>query len=50
MPETLARARAILKSTFGYDDFRPGQGEVIEAALRGDDLLAVMPNGSGKSM
>src|SRR5215203_6748932 len=50
MPETLARARAILKSTFGYDDFRPGQGEVIEAALRGDDLLAVMPTGSGKSM
>jgi ATP-dependent DNA helicase RecQ len=50
MPESLARARAILKSTFGYDDFRPGQGEVIEAALRGDDLLAVMPTGSGKSM
>jgi ATP-dependent DNA helicase RecQ len=50
MPEPLARARAILKSTFGYDDFRPGQGEVVEAALRGDDLLAVMPTGSGKSM
>jgi ATP-dependent DNA helicase RecQ len=43
-------ARAILKSVFGYDDFRPGQWEVIEAALGGRDVFAVMPTGSGKSM
>ncbi|HEV7257435.1 MAG TPA: DNA helicase RecQ [Bosea sp. (in: a-proteobacteria)] len=43
-------ARAILKSVFGYDDFRPGQWEVIEAALSGRDVFAVMPTGSGKSM
>ncbi|AMJ62370.1 DNA helicase RecQ [Bosea sp. PAMC 26642] len=43
-------ARAILKSVFGYDDFRPGQWEVIEAALDGRDVFAVMPTGSGKSM
>lgn len=43
-------ARAILKSVFGYDDFRPGQWEVIEAALAGQDVFAVMPTGSGKSM
>lgn len=43
-------ARAILKSVFGYDDFRPGQWEVIEAALAGRDVFAVMPTGSGKSM
>ena len=48
--EALARARAVLKSTFGYDDFRPGQGEIVAAALAGDDLLAVMPTGSGKSL
>ncbi len=45
-----AGARAALKTVFGYDDFRPGQGEVIGAALAGEDVLAVMPTGSGKSM
>ncbi|AZO79679.1 MULTISPECIES: DNA helicase RecQ [unclassified Bosea (in: a-proteobacteria)] len=45
-----SEARAILKSVFGYDDFRPGQWEVIEAALGGRDVFAVMPTGSGKSM
>lgn len=43
-------ARTILKSVFGYDDFRPGQWEVIAAALEGRDVFAVMPTGSGKSM
>ncbi|MCX5494981.1 DNA helicase RecQ [Kaistia dalseonensis] len=46
----LTRARAALKSVFGYDDFRPGQDEVIGAVLSGEDVLAVMPTGSGKSM
>ncbi|MBN9020173.1 MAG: DNA helicase RecQ [Rhizobiales bacterium] len=46
----LARARAALKQVFGYDDFRPGQDEVIGAVLAGEDVLAVMPTGSGKSM
>lgn len=45
-----SQARAILKSVFGYDDFRPGQWEVIAAALSGRDVFAVMPTGSGKSM
>ncbi|MEN5084176.1 DNA helicase RecQ [Bosea sp. TWI1241] len=45
-----SQARALLKSAFGYDDFRPGQWEVIEAALAGRDVFAVMPTGSGKSM
>jgi len=43
-------ARTILKSVFGYEDFRPGQWEVIAAALEGRDVFAVMPTGSGKSM
>ena len=30
-----SEARAILKSVFGYEDFRPGQWEVIAAALAG---------------
>lgn len=45
-----SQARATLKTVFGYDDFRPGQWEVIEAALDGRDVFAVMPTGSGKSM
>jgi ATP-dependent DNA helicase RecQ len=30
--------------------FRPGQQAVIEAALRGEDVLALMPTGAGKSL
>ncbi len=50
MPDSLHAARSTLKSTFGYDDFRSGQREVIEAVLSRRDVLAVMPTGSGKSM
>jgi ATP-dependent DNA helicase RecQ len=39
-----------LRRVFGYDAFRPGQREVIEAVLAGREVLAVMPTGSGKSM
>jgi ATP-dependent DNA helicase RecQ len=50
MTSRLDEARAALKTTFGYDDFRPGQDEVIGAVLDGTDVFAVMPTGSGKSM
>ena len=40
----------ILKDVFGFDSFRPGQGEVVDAVLAGDHVLAVMPTGSGKSL
>jgi ATP-dependent DNA helicase RecQ len=50
MPWDLAAARERLKIVFGYDDFRPGQGEIVAAALAGEAVLAVMPTGSGKSM
>ena len=39
-----------LSSTFGYQTFRPGQQDVIDAALSARDCLAVMPTGSGKSL
>ncbi|MBG0811037.1 DNA helicase RecQ [Methylosinus sp. H3A] len=44
------QARALLKSVFGYEDFRPGQAEIIAAVLAGEPVLAIMPTGSGKSM
>jgi ATP-dependent DNA helicase RecQ len=43
-------ARSALKAIFGYDDFRPGQAEIIDWILAGEDVFAVMPTGSGKSM
>jgi ATP-dependent DNA helicase RecQ len=50
MTDPLAAARARLLAVFGFDGFRPGQDEVIARVLAGDDVLAVMPTGSGKSL
>jgi ATP-dependent DNA helicase RecQ len=50
IPPLPARARELLKSVFGYDDFRPGQEQAIARVVAGQPLLAVMPTGSGKSM
>lgn len=41
---------SLLKSVFGFDSFRPGQGEVVEAVIEGQDTLAIMPTGGGKSL
>ena len=43
-------ARASLRSVFGFDSFRPGQEEVVQAVLDGENVMAVMPTGSGKSL
>ena len=39
-----------LKAYFGYDAFRGGQEQVIDALLAGRDALAIMPTGAGKSI
>src|SRR5512147_18658 len=43
-------ARSILKDTFGYDEFRGFQAEVIEHVVAGGDALVLMPTGGGKSL
>ncbi len=42
--------QSILKTTFGFDTFRPLQREVIENVLARRDTLAIMPTGGGKSL
>ena len=43
-------AQEILKQYFGYDSFRPGQDELVQAILSGRDTLGIMPTGAGKSI
>lgn len=50
MNTRMERAKQLLKTAYGYDSFRQGQAEVIEALLRDDDALVVMPTGAGKSL
>ena len=42
--------RRVLKEIFGFDDFRPGQEQAVDALLAGRNVLSVMPTGSGKSL
>ena len=47
MPGSLT---GLLQRHFGHAGFRPGQEPVVQCAIDGHDLLAVMPTGSGKSL
>ena len=40
----------ILKKYFGYENFRTGQESIINHILKGEDVLGIMPTGSGKSI
>ncbi len=41
---------ALLHSIFGFSGFRPGQAEIVDAVLAGQNTLAIMPTGGGKSL
>ena len=47
---TVTSVAEILTSRFGYDEFRPGQRQVVESLLAGRSALAVFPTGAGKSL
>ena len=46
----LRSAREVLKSYWGFDTFRPLQEEIIQSVLAGNDTLALLPTGGGKSV
>jgi len=46
----LDRAEALLGSVFGYSSFRLHQAAIVEALIEGQDVLALMPTGGGKSL
>jgi ATP-dependent DNA helicase RecQ len=50
MTQSVASPDTVLREVFGYQSFRPGQRQVIEAVLAGRDCIAVMPTGAGKSL
>ncbi len=43
-------AREVLRTVFGYPDFRPGQREAVDAVLAGRDAAVLLPTGAGKSL
>ncbi|MFP4460139.1 MAG: DNA helicase RecQ [Candidatus Zixiibacteriota bacterium] len=50
MEKRIAKAKDILRKTFGYRKFRPLQEEIIRAVVSRRDSLVIMPTGGGKSL
>jgi ATP-dependent DNA helicase RecQ len=46
----MSGAATLLRDIFGFDGFRPGQQEIVEAVTAGENVLAIMPTGGGKSL
>ena len=45
-----ASPRSVLRTVFGFDEFRGYQAAIIDHMLGGGDALVLMPTGGGKSM
>ena len=50
MNAQIDEAKEALERVFGFTGFRPGQEEILKAVFAGENILAVMPTGSGKSL
>ena len=48
--DSFQAAKQVLKQTFGYDDFRSHQAEIVRAVLSGENCQVIMPTGMGKSL
>ncbi len=48
--DIVSEARQVLRKWWGYEDFRPGQLDIIRKAMIGEDVLAILPTGGGKSI
>lgn len=46
----MTNATELLASVFGFDAFRPGQADIVDAVVQGRNTLAIMPTGGGKSL
>ncbi|WP_226780166.1 DNA helicase RecQ [Oceaniglobus trochenteri] len=46
----MTQASDLLSSVFGFSAFRPGQAEIVNAVRAGENTLAIMPTGGGKSL
>lgn len=46
----MSHAQEILRSVFGYNEFRGNQAAIVDTLINGDDALVLMPTGGGKSL
>ena len=46
----MAHQETLLRDVFGFNKFRPGQKEIVDAVSCGENVLAIMPTGGGKSL
>ena len=48
--KSMQRPKTLLRDIFGFNEFRPGQSEIIDAVVDKQNVLAIMPTGGGKSL
>ena len=50
MVQQIAEVQDVLRAVFGFEELRPGQDAIVGAIMSGQDSLAIMPTGGGKSL